>query len=395
MKLVVFGQALLHAPVAWNAKVREIAEGADAILCNFEGCLPPPDAWPMKRKTVHPAGPAALMDLKRLGVTHLALANNHIWDFGHAGIVVTRRAAEAAGFAVAGAGIDRDQARRPAIRNGVALVSVDAGPTPDWAIARAHPGVAALRVRRVLGLPRRDLDLLTEISTDSGEAEGLARRRNIGFDAAVVPPLGLDVIQAPVRQEILSIDDDDLDRLCRDIVAARAEADKVIVAVHYRQWAPDWMRAHDWFTTLTDKALAAGADAVTGTGPPLGAPGDPVRTHHGGSGPRQHRLSHRTSRSLRRPVLAGLARPCGRTRGWAMDHPRHRRGPARSGGIRRLSRTMPRTCCGSSPFRRGIGQVGLGKAGRSFATADNVGISSVDLQPGEHAFTSHESVRLA
>lgn len=270
MKLVVFGQALLHEPVAWNTKVREIAEGADAILCNFEGCLPPPDAWPMKRKTVHPAGPAALMDLKRLGVTHLALANNHIWDFGHAGIVVTRRAAEAAGFAVAGAGIDRDQARRPAIRNGVALVSVDAGPTPDWAIARAHPGVAALRVRRVLGLPRRDLDLLTEISTDSGEAERLARRRNIGFDAAVAPPLGLDVIEAPVRQEILSINDDDLDRLCRDIVAARAEADKVIVAVHYHQWAPDWMRAPDWFTTLTDKALAAGADAVTGTGPPPG-----------------------------------------------------------------------------------------------------------------------------
>ena len=80
------------------------------------------------------------------------------------------------------------------------------------------------------------------------------------------------MIEAPVRQEILSINDDDLDRLCRDIVAARADADKVIVAVHYHQWAPDWMRAPDWFTTLTDKALAAGADAVTGTGPPWALP---------------------------------------------------------------------------------------------------------------------------
>ncbi len=310
MKLVVFGQALLHHAVAWSEEVREIARGADAVLCNFEGCLPPPDSWPMKRKTVHPAGPTALADLAALGVTHLALANNHAWDYGHAGLLATRRAAEAAGFAVAGAGADFAEARRPAIRGGVALLSVDAGPTPDWAVAGSGPGVAPLRVTRKLGLPRADLDLLARISAESGEAQRLAKRREIGFDTEAAPPLGLPTLEAPARGELLVVDPDNLARLAEDISAARAKAHRVIVAIHYHQWDADWRRPPAWFAEVAETARAAGADAVTGTGPPWAFAAD--TSGHTAIAPGLGNLAFHTRRparydALSLPVWRGLA----------------------------------------------------------------------------------------
>jgi len=57
MKIVALGQALIHEPVDWPQELRALTRDADAVICNFEGCLPPPDAWPMKSKTVHAAHP--------------------------------------------------------------------------------------------------------------------------------------------------------------------------------------------------------------------------------------------------------------------------------------------------------------------------------------------------
>ena len=118
MRVVLLGQAIIHQRVAWPEALRDIVAGADAVVCNFEGCLPPPGAWPMKARTVHAMHPQALGMLGDLGVTHLGLANNHAWDFGHAGILSTRMAAIAAGFAVAGTGRTAAEAWAPAVRNG-------------------------------------------------------------------------------------------------------------------------------------------------------------------------------------------------------------------------------------------------------------------------------------
>jgi poly-gamma-glutamate synthesis protein (capsule biosynthesis protein) len=241
------------------------------VLANFEGCLPPPGAWPMKGKTVHPAHRTALAGLAALGVTHLSLANNHAWDFGYPGLIRTRRLAEDAGFAVAGAGRCAAEAARPALLRGVAMIAVDLGPTPDWAIAGLGPGVNPLRLRLTLGLPGPDLARLAGIATASGEAARRARRAAIGYDAAAPGPsfYGLALAEAEAPQEIWSVDEADFDRLAAGVEAARAEAGLVAVSAHYHHWAPDWRRPPDWLEPLADRILAAGADLVVCHGPPL------------------------------------------------------------------------------------------------------------------------------
>ncbi|MCI5074204.1 CapA family protein [Oricola sp.] len=272
MRIVVFGQAVIHGPVDWSAGVREAAAGADAAICNFEGCLPPDGAWPMKRKTVHPAHRDAPSMLADLGVTHLAIANNHAWDFGHAGIVNTRAVAQAAGFAVAGAGRTLAEASAPATRNGVALIAADCGPTPDWAVAGpATPGVNPLRMTRSLGLPQADLDRMRAIAEQTGEA-GLRRlRRAIGYDRPTEREefYGLAMEAADAPAEIWRCDEGDFDRLAKGVATARQAAEKVVVALHYHHWASDWRRPPEWIVPLGRRIVEAGADAVVCTGPPF------------------------------------------------------------------------------------------------------------------------------
>lgn len=270
MRVVIFGQAIIRDPVSWSPDLLGLTAGADAVICNFEGCLPPDGAWPMKTKTVHPAHPDAPDMLRRLGVSHLAIANNHVWDFGQAGIVETRRRLTEKEFAVAGAGADAAEAWKPAEKNAVALIAVDAGPTPDWAVAGQGPGVAALRLDRVLGLPQGDIDRLNEISAVTGDAQRRRLRQEIGYDpeTATPMPFGLRLERAPARTERFVADPREIERLCDSITDARATASLVIVSLHYHHWAADWLEPPEWFEQVAGSCSSAGADAVVGTGPP-------------------------------------------------------------------------------------------------------------------------------
>ncbi|MEY9931768.1 poly-gamma-glutamate capsule biosynthesis protein CapA/YwtB (metallophosphatase superfamily) [Catenulispora sp. GP43] len=78
------------------------------------------------------------------------LANNHILDFGRAGLLDTIRALTDAGIAVAGAGADIEQARRPAVVDlpgggGRAVILAAASPSAGvplaWAATGDRPGV--------------------------------------------------------------------------------------------------------------------------------------------------------------------------------------------------------------------------------------------------------------
>lgn len=274
MKVVALGQALIHAPVVWSEALRDLCSSADAVICNFEGCLPPANAWPMKRKTVHAAHPEALAMLADLGVTHLTIANNHAWDFGHPGILSTRAAIAEAGIAVTGAGVDLAQARRAARRNDVAVIAVDLGPTPDWAIADTGPGVNALRLRRSLGLPEADIAHLRRIAEASGESERRRRRQAIGYDAADPGEsfYGIALAPTPGVQEVWTPDPGDMQRLVQQIEAETRHASVILVSCHYHHWAPDWSAPPDWLTALGRALLDAGADGVVATGPPVAYP---------------------------------------------------------------------------------------------------------------------------
>lgn len=278
MRIVILGQAIIHEQVSWSDDLRNLTADADAIICNFEGCLPPAGSWPMKTKTVHPMHPGATGMLKSLGVTHLGLANNHAWDFGHAGILATRARTLEAGFVVAGAGRDDDEAWAPAIRNGVALIALDAGPTPSWAVAGQGPGVASFGLRSILGLPRREIETLVALSEATGDAQRRRLRQELGFDAAGSDPrpFGLDLEETESACEIVRPSEAALARARRSVGLAKADADIVVVAIHYHHWSPDWRAPPAWFGDVAAALIDAGADAVTGTGPPWAF--RPIRT---------------------------------------------------------------------------------------------------------------------
>lgn len=127
-------------------------ERPDASIVNLETSVTTSgDFWPGKgiHYRMHPANVACLAAAR---VDVCALANNHVLDFGRAGLVETLATLERAGIRVAGAGRDAESADRPvriALAEGTGLVVVavgteSSGIPADWAAGPATPGVSLL-----------------------------------------------------------------------------------------------------------------------------------------------------------------------------------------------------------------------------------------------------------
>jgi len=109
------------------------------------------DHWPGKgiHYRMHPDNVASLTVG---GIDLCVLANNHVLDFGYAGLSETLSTLDRAGIATAGAGADIQVARRPAIldlgpggRIVVGAVGTPSSGIPsDWAASSGRPGVSLL-----------------------------------------------------------------------------------------------------------------------------------------------------------------------------------------------------------------------------------------------------------
>jgi len=155
--LAVVGQALIeHDPRQYLeaplATVAPILAGADAVFTNLEVAIAAPgcDCEPTRDDVFfHGAGPEVLDYLDELGVSLLALANNHSWDYGDEGIVSTVEEVARRGITHAGTGRNLSEAVAPAYRDVggvrvgvVALATVNA---PPGAMAtETKPGVNLL-----------------------------------------------------------------------------------------------------------------------------------------------------------------------------------------------------------------------------------------------------------
>ena len=135
-----------RAPLLDPALV-EIARSADAFVLNLECCVS--DRGERVREPGKPfffrAPPVAAERLAELGVACVTLANNHVLDFGTQALADTLAHLAAAGVAYAGAGPDRDAARRAAelsvADQPVRVVAVADHPT-SYAAGRDGPGIA-------------------------------------------------------------------------------------------------------------------------------------------------------------------------------------------------------------------------------------------------------------
>jgi poly-gamma-glutamate synthesis protein (capsule biosynthesis protein) len=133
----------------WGAALDAIeAHDPDARIVNLETAVTTsPEAWPGKEVhyRTHPANVAALRAAR---IDCCVLANNHVLDWGEAGLLETLDTLDAAGLATAGAGRDLGEAREPVTIECdggrvilVAIASTNSGTPPDWAAGPGRPGV--------------------------------------------------------------------------------------------------------------------------------------------------------------------------------------------------------------------------------------------------------------
>jgi poly-gamma-glutamate capsule biosynthesis protein CapA/YwtB (metallophosphatase superfamily) len=140
----------VHAAYIWGDALGELERRAPhARVANLETSITESDNyWPGKgiHYRMHPENVSCLREA-RLDVC--VLANNHVLDFGHAGLIETLEALKNAGLQTAGAGRDIEEARQPARvelpGSGnlfvFALGSESSGIPPSWAATQERPGV--------------------------------------------------------------------------------------------------------------------------------------------------------------------------------------------------------------------------------------------------------------
>jgi poly-gamma-glutamate synthesis protein (capsule biosynthesis protein) len=141
----------------WGAALDELARAApDARIVNLETSVTRASAWADKgiHYRMHPGNAGVLT---AAGIDCCVLANNHVLDFGPAGLVETLDVLQAHGIATAGVGRDRAEAERPAVLElpagrrvlVFAFGSVTSGVPRGWAAGEATPGVCVREDVRV------------------------------------------------------------------------------------------------------------------------------------------------------------------------------------------------------------------------------------------------------
>lgn len=156
LQLVASGDILLGgsaAPVlnrngydfAFDA-TRDILSAADLAVGNLEAPLTDSEDEYIDKRFRFKVPPRAVDALKRAGFDVLTLANNHMVDFGHQGVIDTVSCLREAGMQCSGAGADIDQARQAAMVDvdgtTVALLAYSNTFPKEFYATRTRPGTA-------------------------------------------------------------------------------------------------------------------------------------------------------------------------------------------------------------------------------------------------------------
>ena len=124
-----------------DSAIVEIARAADLVVLNLECCISERGAPAPGKVFTFRAPPAAVEVLQHLGVDCVTLANNHALDYGLDAFLDTLAYLREAGIAYAGAGEDDEEARSPALLDGLPIVAL-ADHEPGFAAGPGRPGIA-------------------------------------------------------------------------------------------------------------------------------------------------------------------------------------------------------------------------------------------------------------
>lgn len=209
---------------------------ADVAIGNFEVSLVT-GGVPVEKLMNIKGDPELAQDLPSLGLDAVTLANNHVPDYGVAGMRATRSLVEGAGVSTVGYGETLDEAARPhvvtarGLRVGVLAVTCL---TPAGMTAAAdRPGLSPLRIRT------------------SYEVDPWYQMEEPGDPAAV------RVRTQPVEH--------DLQQMLGRVRAARATCDVLVISIHWGFGSGDMLAEYQ--EPLGRALIDAGADVVHGHHP--------------------------------------------------------------------------------------------------------------------------------
>ena len=128
------------------------ARRPDARIINLETSITRSEAWDREKRIHYRLSPENATCLTAARIDICTLANNHVLDWGPAGLLDTLGTLDQLRIARSGAGRDLDEALHPAVLDlgaggRIAVFSVgcaDAGVPPWWSAAAGRPGVHAL-----------------------------------------------------------------------------------------------------------------------------------------------------------------------------------------------------------------------------------------------------------
>ncbi len=200
--------------------------GADAAFTNLECALRGRFGGTSDPLRLNHIAPATVLDtLRYWGFNALALASNHAYDLGPAGILSALEEVAARGLIHAGTGRDLTAATSPGY---------------------GHVG-------------GRDIAVIA--MTASARPEGAAAD-NAAADHPAKPGIN------PLRVADADVNLDDRARNLSAIAEAAAEGRFVLVYLHQHYWAPDPCEVPPWLPPFARDCVAAGASTVVVHGPP-------------------------------------------------------------------------------------------------------------------------------
>jgi len=231
-RLVLTGQSLIERPLhlvpsAGSQQVRQLVRAADLAITNLEVAIETPQGRPVRETTSHTASEPVLDTLAWFGFQGVALASNHAFDLGPAGIVAALEATERRGMLTAGTGRDAATAAVP----GVAMVGSTTVALHGVVAAQNPAGAHAL-----------------DATPTTAARAGVNRLR--------------------VSEHAATPDRTDVSMLLRGVRASTRFADVVIVYLHNHYWADPAESTPSWVEELARRCIDEGACVVFGHGTP-------------------------------------------------------------------------------------------------------------------------------
>jgi len=134
-----------HKGVAWLFdSVQTAFRQSDAVVINLE-CPLTDTVSPVNKRYIFRADAAWAEDLRRAGITHAALANNHTNDQGRRGLLATYEHLREAGIVPLGFGTDYEEQSTPVViekeKTRVAVFNAVMMTLENWHYLEGRPGV--------------------------------------------------------------------------------------------------------------------------------------------------------------------------------------------------------------------------------------------------------------